>query len=408
MSDKQKVLYLHQYFHHPGEPGCSRSYWFAKSLIQSGFRVVMITQKNAFYPENKSIKRAERKNIDGIEVVYVKNSYSPEMKLSKRIFSFINFMFRATMVSFKEKDVSLVIASSTPLTIGLPAYLLKKVKGYRFIFEVRDLWPDGPIQMGYFRNRLIQYFLYWVERKLYREANHIIALSPGMLSGVHRYVPLSKISMIPNMSKIDWFYPREHNPELMDQPGLSKSSFKVIYFGQIGRSNEPDYIVDAANLMMNASISGINFIFMGSGDKKRVIEKRVKDEKINNIYFIDRKPLKMVSEIVNLCDVSLVTFKNIPVHCTNSPNKFFDSLAAGKPMIVNSSGWTRELVVENNCGFYVDPEKPQDLVDKIIFLKEHPTIKNAMGMNARKLAETTFDKSILCAKFKEVVDRVLM
>lgn len=125
---------------------------------------------------------------------------------------------------------------------------------------------------------------------------------------------------------------------------------------------------------------------------------------ISSTHFLGGIGLEELSEIVNLCDISLVTFADIPILATNSPNKLFDSLSAGKPIIVNSPGWTRDLVEDHNCGFFVDPKSPQDLASKILYLQKQPEVCKEMGLNSRKLAETKYDKSILCKKFVDVVE----
>lgn len=111
------------------------------------------------------------------------------------------------------------------------------------------------------------------------------------------------------------------------------------------------------------------------------------------------------SEIVNLCDVSIVSFADIPILYTNSPNKLFDSLSAGKPIIVNSAGWTKELMEKYECGFYVNPNVPEDLVNRLYDLEKNKEVVIRMGINSRNLAKNEFDKSILCERFLKVIEK---
>ena len=131
--------------------------------------------------------------------------------------------------------------------------------------------------------------------------------------------------------------------------------------------------------------------------------KKVNNLSLSNVKFIDSQPMDVVSEIVNICDCSIVTFANIPILQTNSPNKLFDSLSAGKPIIVNSAGWTKDLVEKNKCGSFVDPTKPQELAELVIKWKKEPQLIKEFGANARKLAETVYDKSILSKQFVEII-----
>lgn len=392
-----KILYIHQYFNTPNEWGGTRSYWISKELIDRGYHVTMLTTSS------KIESKIKRENIDGIEVISLKVPYSQRMGIFKRLLSFVNFMLKSTWVALKEKDVDLVISTSTPLTVGFPALVIKKLNKTPFVFEVRDLWPEVPIQMGGLKNKSFIKLALWFEKTIYQNAIHVIALSPGMQDGViSRNIPPNKVSMIPNMSKIDVFWSRKKDEDLIKKMNLKKESFKVVYFGAMGLANGMDYIIDAINYLKTNN--EIEFLFMGGGATEPLLKERCKNEGIVNAYFYGGFPLNELSDIVNLCDASLVTFSNIPILATNSPNKLFDSLSAGKAIIVNSPGWTKDMVEEHNCGIFVDPENPKVLADKIVYLKENPETCKKMGQNARILAETKYDKSILCKEFVRVIE----
>jgi len=392
-----KILYIHQYFRTPYQSGGTRSYWICQELIKNGHQVTMLTTSNEIS------NRIEKINIDGIDVIYLKVPYDNYMSIIRRILSFVNFMFKSTWIAFKQKDIKLVIATSTPLTVGFPALIIKIFKKIPYVFEVRDLWPEVPIQMGGLNNKILIKFALWFEKAIYKNATHIIALSPGMEEGViARDIPKEKVSMIPNMSKIEEFWSRERNPELYDKLGVSKTSFKIVYFGAMGVANDMDYILDAVKLLGNNK--NIEFLFLGDGATKPHLENRCKTENIRNVFFLGKFPMTELSEIINICDVSLVTFMNLPILATNSPNKLFDSLSAGKAIIVNSAGWTKDMVEKHQCGLYVNPERPLELADNILLLKNNPNLTAEMGKNSRELAENVYDKSILCEEFGKIID----
>jgi glycosyltransferase involved in cell wall biosynthesis len=400
-----RILYISQYFKHPGEPGSTRSYWIARRLVDAGYDVTILAHRNTLLTQVRTTPRVETVSIDGIRVIYIRNAYSNEMGVAARARSFASFMMNATVRALREARFDLTIATSTPLTVAVPALLCKSLRGIPYIFEVRDLWPEAPIQLGAVRNHCIVRFLRWFERTTYRNAEHVVTLSPGMRKGVVNHLPISRTSMIPNMAKIDHFWPRAKDSELMDNLGLQPQSFKVIYFGQMGESNAIDYILEAASIL-SREVNDVEFLFLGHGKKLESLKRRASTDVPKNVRLFDRVPMRELSAVVNLCDVSLVTFSNIPILWTNSPNKLFDSLSAGKAIIVNSPGWTKELVQTNDCGLYVDPENAKDLADKILYLKENPAECERMARNARRLAETVYDKSILCDQFLEVVNDV--
>ncbi len=395
-----KILYIHQYFNTPEDGGSTRSYWISQELIKNGHEVVMITSTR-----NKE-EEGSKKTIDGITVIYLKAYYNQHMGFLGRLQAYLKFMWKSTIAAFKQKNIALVIATSTPLTIGIPALLIKKLKGTTYLFEVRDLWPEVPIQMGALNNYFLRSAALWLEKSIYKNASHIVALSPGMEDGVLQTgIKQSKVTMIPNMSKIDHFFPRPHNLELFEKYDLKNNSFKLIYFGSMGLSNGIDYILDTAKLLKTHA--NIEFIFIGYGSMIESLLEYCKKENLDNVRFLGRFGIDEAADLVNLCDVTLVTFANIPILYTNSPNKLFDSLSAGKPIIVNSKGWTKTMVETNHCGIYVDPESPIDFANKILELKKNPDHLALMGSNARKLAESTYDKSILCAQFANVVNGLL-
>ena len=390
----KNILYIHQYFKTPSEAGGTRSYWLAKKLVDSGFNVTLYTTSDNLN-EKKVIKI-----VDGIKVVYIKLPYSQRMNISQRLYSFLNFMFKASFFALKEKNIDLIFATSTPLTVGFPALVLKKIKKIPYIFEVRDLWPEVPIQMGGLKNKLLQKLAIFFEKTIYKNAKYIIALSPGMYDGVIKYVSSNKVSMIPNMSKIDEFWPRRNNLKLVNKLGLKDSSFKIIHFGALGLANGIGSIIETAKLLKDNS--SIEFVFIGGGSLEKSLIKQCKKYNLTNVHFLGKFNMKETSEIVNFCDISMVSFLNIPILYTNSPNKLFDSLSAGKPIIVNSAGWTKDLVEKNKCGYYVNPSTHQELEEKILFLKENPEIVHEMGKNSRKLAEDVYDISLLTNQFLDI------
>src|SRR5690554_884930 len=392
------ILYIHQYFKTPKEPGGTRSYWIAQELIKNGHEVTMITAD----PQAKQ-KRREIV-IDEIKVVYLQEAYSQNMSISTRLKAFLGFVWKSINEARKHKNIDLVIATSTPLTVGITALYMKWFKKTPYIFEVRDLWPEVPIQMGAFKSPLIVKPTRWFEKTIYKNAKHVIALSPGMQDGVIKYIPKEKTSMIPNMSKIDEFWLRNKNIELEQKLGLNPNSFKIIHFGSLGLANGVETIIESAKLLRDDDT--IEFLFVGGGSTEDKLIKECQKYQLNNVKFLGRFPMKDISEIVNISDVSIVSFKDLPILYTNSPNKLFDSLSAGKPIIVNSAGWTKDMVEEYNCGYYVKPNQPKELVDKILFLKDHPEAAEEMGKNSRKLAETVYDKSILCKQFVETVENI--
>ena len=395
-----KIVYIHQYFCTPEEPGGTRSYWFARELVKRGHEVVMVTSTNVAHPE------AGRVVIDGIEVEYVKNEYSNYFSPWKKVWSFVKFMRSSIKQASKEKNVDVVYATSTPLTVGIVALWLKWRKKWKYIFEVRDLWPEFPIQVGAIKNRFVIWVLRKLEKKIYDKAEFVVALSPGMMDGVLQAgTPKDKVCVIPNMSKPDEFYPHERSQEVVERFGLRTDKFHIVHFGSMGVANGLMYIIDTAKLLRDEHIDDVNFVFVGDGATLPKLQAEVQQRGLNNVQFLGSYKMSVVSEIVNCCDASITSFLDLPILYTNSPNKLFDSLSAGKPIIVNSAGWTKDLVEKENCGCYVDPHQPQDFVDKIVVMKGDKNLLETWGKNARRLSLEVFDKAKLSKQMAEIVEK---
>jgi glycosyltransferase involved in cell wall biosynthesis len=395
-----KVLYIHQYFITPDEPGGTRSYWISKELVKRGHRVTVITAAR------KGLDLGDR-DIDGMHVIAVKNKYNNYMSATRKVWSFVNFIRQAIREAQKVKDVDIVYATSTPLTVGYIAMRLKKKRGWPYVFEVRDLWPEFPIQIGAIRNKLVIKYLRGMERKIYKNSEFVVALSPGMQDGVVAAgMPIEKTAMIPNMSKPDKFFPHEPNMEIVKQFGIDLEKFNVTYFGSMGKANGVQYIIEAARVLHEKGDDSIRFVFMGDGSTQPKIMKLAEEYGLNSVLFLGSHPMTVVSEVVNCCDLSITTFLPLPILKTNSPNKLFDSLSAGKPIAVNSAGWTKDLVEKEDCGFYVDAEKPEDLAEKLLEIKDDKALLERWGKNSRRLSLEEFDKEILSGRVADMLEKV--
>lgn len=396
-----KVLYIHQYFGTPREPGGTRSYWISKELLKRGHQVTVITS---------SVKDKSKKghvNVDGIDVVYLENDYKSTMSRLAKVCSFVTFIKKAVDAASKEKNVDLVYATSTPLTVGYIAMRLKRKMGWRYVFEVRDLWPEFPIQIGAIKNKLVIRILRKLERKIYENSEHVVALSPGMQDGVIAAgTPKEKTSMVPNMSKPDKFYPHEKNLEIAKQFGIDTMKFNVIHFGSMNPANGLEYILETAKILQSKNMKDIQFIFMGGGAVEPRLKQIVEEQSLKNVQFLGLHPMATVVEVVNLCDISITSFRNLPILKTNSPNKLFDSLSAGLPIVVNSSGWTKDMVEKENCGFFVDPDNPDDFAEKLLLYKDDKEKLKVWGENARKLSVEVYDKDILSAQVADVLEKI--
>jgi glycosyltransferase involved in cell wall biosynthesis len=315
-----------------------------------------------------------------------------------RILAFLRFVRKANKKALSIPDVDLVYASSTPLTIGLTALKLKKKKDIPYYFEVRDLWPEAPVQMGVIRNSILKKYLYGLEKKIYQHAQKIIALSPGMRDGIEKIAPEKPIYILPNISDCDFFYPETKDQKLEEKYKV-KDKFVISYFGAIGKVNKLDFMVELMRACQEKALHQIHFFIAGKGAETEKINLLIQKYGLRNVTTLGFLNKEGIKELLNVTDATYISFADKPILETNSPNKFFDAIAAGKLCIVNTQGWIKEMIELKECGFYANPYDPNDFIEKLIpFLKERSKLLLYQA-NARKLAENYFSRDLQTEKF---------
>jgi glycosyltransferase involved in cell wall biosynthesis len=384
-----KILYVHQYFKTPSEGGAIRSWHIARGMVHAGHEVIIITSHN-----NSTL---QIKHIDGITVHYLPVTYDSSFGFLRRSFSFLSFVRQALKISLKIPNLDLCYATSTPITVGVVAYWLKRKKSIPYIFEVRDLWPEALIQMGAIKNGVIKKILYALEKRIYLHAEKIIALSPGMKEGIQRVCTDKKIAVIPNMSDCSFFQFEQKVP-LLEETFSVKDKFVISYIGSAGPSNNLMYLIELIAYCHAANKNDIAFLIQAKGSDLKKIKAKVAKTKDLPIQFIPYSNKEGVKQLLNVSDAVYISFDTKPILETNSPNKFFDSLAAGKLIIVNVQGWLKELIEKEEFGFYTNPKNPAEFIEKIEPFINDKTRLLASQSKARRVAENFYSTEILVEK----------
>jgi glycosyltransferase involved in cell wall biosynthesis len=388
-----RILFIHQYFRTPDEGGGIRSYYMSKTLIEAGYEVDMITAHNH--------KDYLYRNIEGINVHYLPVYYENRLGFAGRSFAFIKFLILSIVKILRLPSPCICYASSSPLTVGLIAIILKKTKKVPFIFEVMDLWPEAPVQMGFIRNTFLKKFLYWLEKRIYKESKLVVAASPGMEAGILKVSPKTPVLTIPNISDCDFFVPSAKRIELIKKYNV-EDKFVCCYTGAIGISNGLFVLIEIAKYLKE-QYNTVHFLIAGEGAQLPEIKAVTQSLGLDNISFVGHVSKGEILEIYNISDLNLIIFNRQPILETNSPNKFFDGIAAGLPTLININGWIRDLLEENECGRYFQSENPEEFLAIIKQLEDKETWERYSG-NARKLALEKFDKDLQMNKFIGLFD----
>jgi glycosyltransferase involved in cell wall biosynthesis len=387
----------------------TRSYEFARHLVGKGHRVTMITSglANLQFPVPKDTQYAEYE-IEGIRVVSIAAAYNnPQVGTGmsgwRRMLKFYHFARLTKRVGRKLDKPDVVFATHTPLTIGLAGADLGRYFNVPFIFEVRDLWPEALVNVGALKNPLAIWWLQRMAKKIYAEAKHIVALSPGMKEGIIRAgVPAEKVTVIPNASDIDLFHPELDGSDARARLGLG-NKFAAIYFGAMGMANGLEYVIEAARILAERDKDNIILVLHGGGGKRAELQEMARRYGLINVIFSDLVPDKAeVARIVAGCQACMIIYRAAKEH-TWSPNKMFDALAAGKPVLINVPGWLGETIESNNCGRCLDSRHPDALADALEELAANPELCRQMGKNARALAEREFARDKLAERIEKIL-----
>ena len=388
-----KILYIHQYFKTPDEGGANRSYFMAQALKAKGHEVEMLTAHNE--------KKAVSKNVDGLKVHYLPVRYENQFGYIKRVKAFLQFIILCKNFIKKHNDLDKIIVTSTPLTVGFVALWAQKKFKIPYIFEVRDLWPEAPIQMGVIKNPLLKIWLEKQELKFYKNAERVIALSPGMRNHIEKKAPKVKVELIPNVADCDFFERVEEKDEdLVLQYGV-KNKFVVSYFGAVGPVNDLMSLIKCAELCMHLPI---RFLIMGEGSSLKEIKDYVATKQLKNIFFIPYGTKEDVKDVMNVTDACYVSFLHKPILRTNSPNKFFDAIASGKLVITNIQGWIRGLVEKRHIGFFADSDFPAEFGEKIKPFIDSPELLIKYQKASRSTAEQFFSRKELSHHFVQAIE----
>lgn len=347
----------------------------------------------------------QKQSIEGINVAVVGTKYSNKQSYLRRIISFLCFMFLSIYASLRTKAVDVTYATSTPLTMGIPAMVLKWLKRVPFTFEVRDQWPEIPIELGIIKNKIVIKLLLILEKSIYKSAASIVALSPGMAEGIRKIVGEQKpIVIVPNSCDTELFHPDINGSRVRREKGWG-NKLVLLYFGALGKANGLGFIVDAAERLKTNP--DIYFVLVGDGSEKTAIVKRVEHLGLDNIEMLDSIPKGRLPEFVAACDIAMVIFANYPILEHNSANKFFDSLSAGKPVLLNYSGWQREILEVNAAGLGCGLCNLDEFVENVLYFSTHRKQLPQMGRNARRVAEEKLDRDKLAAQALSVLEAVL-
>jgi len=399
------ILYIHQYFATPKGSTGTRSYEFARRWVAKGHKVTMLTSTAQLTSEDMAQASSwffKRFTVEGIDVLTLAVPYRQQMGVFKRCLSFLAFLLLASVIALFAGKVDVVYATSTPLTVGIPALVARWFRRKKFIFEVRDQWPQSVIEIGVIKNKLLIKVLVWLEKLIYKNSAAIVAVSEGMAEDIRKITGNEKpIYAIPNGADLNFFNPNVDGAAVRRQNGWG-GKFVLLHAGAMGKTNSLEFIIDAAEKLR--AYQDILFVLIGQGFRKSVLENRAKELGLIKVEILSSVPKEQLPPILAAADVVMAVIGNFPIiekHA--SLNKFYDGLSSGRCVLLNYSGWQRQLIEDNNAGFGCKLCDVDDFAEKVLYLNSHRDKLTSMGQNARRIAEEKFDRDKLATQVLDII-----
>ncbi|MDW8226245.1 MAG: glycosyltransferase family 4 protein, partial [Anaerolineales bacterium] len=322
-----------------------------------------------------------------------------------RFLFFFTFMFSSFWAGLWVKQVDIVWGTSPPIFQSVTAWLLARLKGAKFLFEVRDLWPEFAIAVGVLKHPVLIALSLWLERFLYRRADRIVVNSPGYRAHVLQRGGLSGgVEVIPNGADPTMFHPEDRGAEFRARHGLS-DSFVVLYAGAHGMSNDLGVALQAAARLQQVAPQ-VRLVLVGDGKEKPNLQKQALALNLTNVLFLPAVPKAGMAEVLAAADACLAILKPVEAYKLPYPNKVFDYMAAGRPILLAIDGVIREVVESAGCGLFVPPGDPQALAEAIVALTADPERARQMGLAGRAYLETHFNRRRLAEHLLRILEEL--
>jgi len=394
------ILLIHQAFAALDEPGGTRHHEIAQYLTKRGHKMTIIASPVS-YLTGKSEHDSNRES-EGTGITILRAYTYPALHRSfvHRIFSFMSFMISSFVAGLKVREVDLVWGTSPPIFQSLTAWALARIKGAPFLLEVRDLWPAFAIAVGVLRQPILIAASEWLEKFLYRHADQVVVNSPGFIDHTRKR-GARLVELVPNGADTSMFNPQSMGKAASQRMGYP-DKYIVLYAGAHGMSNDLEVVLEAAGLLKIRA--DIFFVLLGDGKEKPALQTRAEEMALTNLKFLPPIPKNEMPAALAAADACIAILKPIPLYGTVYPNKVFDYMAAGKPVVLAMTGVIRKVIESAGAGLVIPPGNPAALADGIAFLADNLNEGIEMGTRGRNYVKKHFDRPDQAEKFGLLIE----
>ncbi len=397
-----RILYVSQYFVSGDQPGGVRHWQHTKALARAGHDVTVVTSyvqhKAREIPEQYRGKKMVREREGDIDIWRTYSTPGYGRDLRSRLSNYTTFAWWSAIASARVPKPDVVIASSPSLPAAAGAATVARAKRAKFLLEVRDLWPDSAEAMGLVTDQRMLAVARRLESFCYARADHIVALTEGIRDGVIDHgVPVENITLITNGVDLDM---AARGPVHVPVPG---DAFVAMYVGAHGTYSSLGTVLQAADRLRGRT--DIRFVFVGGGDQKPALVEQAKALDLNNVTFIDPVAKQDVPGWLARADVALLPYQDIPLFAGALPNKVFDYLGGGRPIIAAApEGELSKLVRAAACGIAIRPEDPAQMAAAIAKLADNRPLARELGEAGRAYVVANYNREELARRFVAAVE----
>lgn len=396
------IVYFYQYFGTSKGGWSTRVYEMSKRWVQQGHKVTVVTTPyyKSDIPAGSGL--SYRLNIEGIEVIVLNFTQSNKVTKFRRMLGFGKYLSLAAYYALS-LPYDVAVCSSGPITVGYMGLLARRIRGKKFVFEVRDLWPEGAIQLNVLRHPLLIRWARWFEKRCYDKAHLIVAASEGMKQDIVKRFGYEHLIVVPNASDNDLF----GHPGKFELPETYKGCQLIMYTGSLGQMDHCMEIMQAARLLDTQRFPKARIVIVGDGVDREQMEAYKITHQLTHVSFLGMMPKTEVALWLQYATASMFTILDIPVLHTCSPNKIFDAFAAGVPVIHTTSGWIYDLVSKEDCGLNVPASNPEALAKAFETYLACPELAIQHGLNAKRLANTIFSRDHCASYMLEAIKQLV-
>jgi glycosyltransferase involved in cell wall biosynthesis len=397
-----RVLVITQYF--PPETGgpSNRLSSIAQGLKDAGHDVTVIAEKpnhpdGVVWPEYRR-GLLQTRDYNGIPVVYSSVWTCPTKTFWTRTLFYLSFMAMAVAGSLRARGAhDVVLASSPPLFVGVAGWVVSRLKRSRFVFDVRDLWPDVAVAVGVLGPGRMLRIAKRLEAFIYRSADGITAVTRGFCEEIARMAPAgTPIARIGNGTVPAVFGDWKAGKELRERLGLT-DRYVVTYAGNLGIAQGLPHVLEAADILQRQR-APVTLLFVGAGPAAGVLHRQAAARSLANVRFEPGVPLEEAARYMAASDALLVPLARHDIYRMFIPSKLFDGMAAGKPVLLSVDGEAREILEEAGAGLYYAAEDAGGLIDGIRWLMAHPEEAAEMGRRGAEYVGRRFSREAEAAK----------